>query len=153
MRQSRFLFVHLQLFTNGNDDCQSHCDTLSYTTHVLTTRGKSLSPPKVGVSRKQTINSTAYFCRSNQRHLTRPFSLIRRQKLISRAKQQARLSPSTLSPTAMGKTIAVELPIKPEYEKPSDKEEKANTSESEYSSLDDSDDALGKYIYKENVYE
>lgn len=48
----------------------------------------------------------------------------------------------------MGKSIAVELPIKSEFEKASDKEEKANASESEYSSLDDSDDDLGKYIRK-----
>lgn len=77
--------------------------------------------------------------------MARSFNLIRRQKLISRAKQQARLSPSTLSPTAMGKTIAIDLPTKPETEKTNDKEEKANTSESEYSSLEDDDDVRGKY--------
>lgn len=135
--------VHFQLFTNGNDDCQSHCDSLPFTAHVSTVRGKSLSPPKVATTRKQPINSNAYLCRT-PRHLARPFSFIRRQKLISRAKQ-ARLSPSTLSPTAMGKSIAIDLPTKAEAEKPCNKEDKANSSESEYSSLEDDDDVPGKY--------
>lgn len=143
-----------QLFTNGNDDSQSHCDAIAYTTHVTTTRGKSLSPPKVGAAnRKQTINSTTYYSRApNQRHLIRPFSLLRKQKLVSKAKQQARLSsPSSpspklpASPTAMGKAIA-KVELSPELaatEKPSEQDEKANSSESEYSSLEDDDDIQG----------
>lgn len=161
----------LQLFTNGNDNdsIQSqHCDTTAYTAHdvTTTTRGKSLSPPsKIGAaSRRQTIN----FTRSPiQRHsLIRPFSFLRKQKLLSKAKQQARLSslPSSPSPTAMGKTIAkVELLSSASLlkqaapttttttttntisDKPSDKgkkDEKANSSESEYSSLEDDDDDI-----------
>lgn len=148
-----YLPLILQLFTNGNNDSQSHCDATAYTTHVCTPRGKSLSPPKVGANRKQTISSPTYLSRNpNQRHLIRPFNLLRKQKLISKAKQQARLSsPSSpspklpASPTAMGKAIA-KVELSPELaatEKPSDQDEKANSSESEYSSLEDDDDVQG----------
>ncbi|XP_031617116.1 tubulin polyglutamylase TTLL4-like isoform X2 [Contarinia nasturtii] len=137
--------IDSDLYTNGSDDSQSHCNATAYTTHVSTTRGKSLSPPKVGASKKQTIHSNAYLNRAaNQRHIVRPFSILRKQKLISKAKQQAaRLSPSTPSPTAMGKSIAkIESPPpKPnDNEKPNETEDKVNSSESEYSSLEDDDD-------------
>lgn len=71
---------------------------------------------------------------------------MRRQKLITKAKQQARLSPTSPSPTAMGKTIAkIDSPPKQIVEIQCEKEEKANSSESEYSSLeDDDDDVYGK---------
>lgn len=85
--------------------------------------------------------------------MARPFSIIRRQKLISKAKQQARLSPQTLSPTfTMGKTIGKsESPVKVVSES-SEKEEKHNTSESEYSSLeDDDDDVQGKKKHKMHI--
>lgn len=131
---------------------------MAFVAHDTTTRGKSLSPPKIGTSRKQTINANAYFSRLNQRHLARPFSILRRQKLISKAKQQARLSPPSPSPTAMAKTIPniakIEPTPKQEPEKPHEKEkqnqkdkdneEKAHLSESEYSSLEDDDDIDGK---------
>lgn len=134
---------------------------MAFVAHDTTTRGKSLSPPKIGTSRKQTINANTYFSRLNQRHLARPFSILRRQKLISKAKQQARLSPSSPSPTAMAKTIPniakIEPTSKAEPEKPNENGEtgkqkqkengnevKANSSESEYSSLEDDDDGHGK---------
>lgn len=146
-----YLPLILQLFTNGNNDSQSHCDATAYTAHVCTPRGKSLSPPKVGANRKQTISSPTYFSRNpNQRHLIRPFNLLRKQKLISKAKQQARLS-SPSSPTAMGKTIAkVDLSPKPTNDKPIDTDDKANSSESEYSSLEDDDDIQGKRTINRN---
>lgn len=143
----------MQLFPTGNNDSQSHCNATAFTTHVNTTRGKSLSPPKVGAtSRKQTICSNAYYNRSsNQRHTTRPFSFLRKQKLIAKAKQQARLSPSATSPTAMGKAIArVETPpkqITPEKPATGEKDEKAILSDSEYSSLEDDDDVQGKNVH------
>lgn len=147
-----YLPLILQLFTNGNNDSQSHCDATAYTAHVTTPRGKSLSPPKVGANRKQTISSPTYFSRNpNQRHLIRPFNLLRKQKLISKAKQQARLS-SPSSPTAMGKTIAkVDLSPKPANDKPIENDDKANSSESEYSSLEDDDDIQGKRTINRNV--
>lgn len=155
----------MQLITNGNndDDSQSHCNATAYTTHVHTTRGKSLSPPKVAAFRKQTIHSTAYLSRSlNQRH-----TFLRKQKLIAKAKQQhlqlyqARLSPSATSPTAMGKSIArVEITPPKESTKTTtavavttdtaeklnaEKDtEKDNASDSEYSSLEDDDDVQGE---------
>lgn len=148
--------MKFQLYTNGCDDIQSHCNAAPDTTHVSTTRGKSLSPPKVGTSRKQTIHSNVYLNRAtNQRHITRPFSILRKQKLISKAKQQAaRLSPSTPSPTAMGKTIAKLEPLPSQAtdkEKPNETEDKANSSESEYSSLEDDDDVQGIFTFKKKI--
>lgn len=170
-----FVYTLLQLlYTNGssNDIHQSHCDPLAFTTHhnhhdeIKTIRGKSLSPPNLRPNRRQTIptSSYVYYNRSHQRYLIRPFSTIRRLKLLAKAKQQqaavtaARKSPlsSPLSPTArtdttMGKTIAnidlktasagdgsvaiVKQQPKDASGKPIDDE-----SDSEYSSLEDNDD-------------
>lgn len=166
-----FVYTILQLlYTNGssNDIHQSHCDPLAFTTHhhhhdeVKTIRGKSLSPPNLRPNRRQTIQTSSfiYYNRSHQRYLIRPFSTIRRQKLLAKAKQQqaavaaARKSPLS-SPlrtdTTMGKTIAnIDLKTasagdgsvailkhqpKDASEKPIDGE-----SDSEYSSLEDNDD-------------
>lgn len=114
-------------------------------------------------------SSSVYYNRSHQRYSIRPFSTSRRQKLVTKAKQvvaaaqAARQSPlsSPLSPTArkaatMGKTIAkIDLQtasaqatttiVKPttivnDAEKSIDKDEKRNSSDSEYSSLEDNDD-------------
>lgn len=145
-------FFSLQLLTNGNDDnsSQSHCNATAFTTHVNTARGKSLSPPKIGAIRKQTLHSNVYFNRSpNQRHIVRPFNFLRKHKIIAKAKQQARLSPSAISPTAMGKTIArVETPPKQTTPEKTlaEKEDKANASDSEYSSLEDDDDDQGRHV-------
>lgn len=136
---------------------------------VSTIRGKSLSPPNLRPNRRQTINNSTfiYYNRSHQRYLIRPFGTIRRQKLLAKAKQQAaaRHSPLTspLSPTArttttMGKTIAkIDLqtasagdgsiavlkkqqPTDAATEKSINNEDKGNSSDSEYSSLEDNDD-------------
>lgn len=170
----RLCTPHLQvLYTNGssNDIHQSHCDPLAFKTHhrhhdeVTTIRGKSLSPPNLRPNRRQTVSSSIYYNRSYQRYLIRPFSTIRRQKLLAKAKQQAaaRYSPlsSPLSPTArsatnMGKTIAKtdlqtatagngcitvsKQQLIDTAEKPIDKDDKVNSSDSEYSSLEDNDD-------------
>lgn len=132
-------------------------------------RGKSLSPPNLRPNRRQPINcnSSIYYNRSHQRYLIRPFSTIRRQKLLAKAKQATRQSPlSPLSPTArfpadMGKKIAkVDLKAAAEDaataiakqttdEKPIDKDDKGNASDSEYSSLEDNDDYdnnQGKFV-------
>lgn len=102
-----------------------------------------MSPPKIEATRKQTIYSNAYLSRiANQRHSVRPFCILRKQKLILKAKQQARLSTSSPIPTAMGKSISP-TPPKQTAEKPSEKDDKANSSESEYSSLEDDDDVEG----------
>lgn len=106
--------------------------------------------------------------------MVRPFSTIRRQKLLAKAKQvvaaaqAARQSPlSPLSPTArtpastMGKTIAkidlqtasaqatttIVKPTADDAEKSIDKDDKGNSSDSEYSSLEDNDndDNQGKF--------
>lgn len=142
-----FHFVCDQLFISGNNDSQSHCNATAFTTRDKTIRGKSLSPPKIGATRKQTIYSNAYLSRiANQRHSVRPFCILRKQKLILKAKQQARLSISSPSPTAMGKSIPPTSPPPPPKqtaEKPSEKDDKANSSESEYSSLEDDDDVEG----------
>lgn len=136
-----------------------------FTTHqhdeITTIRGKSLSPPNLRPNRRQTINSTSsvYYNRSHQRYLIRPFSTIRRQKLLAKAKQAARqsplspLSPTARTPTTMGKTIAkidlktssagdatAILKQQTDAEKPIDNADKGNSSDSEYSSLEDNDD-------------
>lgn len=167
------MYTFLQLlYTNGssNDIHQSHCDPLAFTTHhhhhrhddIKTIRGKSLSPPNLRPNRRQTIQTSSfvYYNRSHQRYLIRPFSTIRRQKLLAKAKQQqaARKSPlsSPLSPTArtdttMGKTIAnIDLKtasagdgsIAVLKKTPNGLSEKpiGDESDSEYSSLEDNDD-------------
>lgn len=155
------------LYTNGSssDIHQSHRDPLAFTTHpqhrdeIATIRGKSLSPPNLRPNRRQTIQSSSYvyYNRSHQRFLIRPFSTIRRQKLVAKAKQHQAAAalrksplPSPLSPT-MGKTIAnIDLKtatagdasIAAMKQQPKDASEKPidNESDSEYSSLEDNDD-------------
>lgn len=140
-----FFFFEFQLFQNGtDDDHQSLSNATVEYTHVasILARGKSLSPPKIIACRKQVITSSTLFNRTllAQRHLARPLNILRRQRLISKAKQQAKLSPS--SPSKMGKSIAVDNSQKiAKVISTSDKEAKANSSdESEYSSLEDDDD-------------
>lgn len=164
------------LYTNGssNDIRQSHCDPTALTTHhrhhddddeITTIRGKSLSPPNLRPNQRRQTISSVYYNRSHQRYLIRPFSTIRRQKLLAKAKQQAAARqsplPSPLSPTYrtatnMGKTIAktdlqtasaadgsvAVLKRQPTDNagKPLATEDKGNSSDSEYSSLEDNDD-------------
>lgn len=134
----------MQLFKNVTDEHQSFRGVPTEYTHeaVVSTRGKSLSPPKIGANRKQVITANALLSRSFlvQRHLARPLNILRRQKLISKAKQQARLSPS--SPSKMAKSIVPETTPKiSKVVSANDKEAKAHSSdESEYSSLEDDDD-------------
>lgn len=129
-----------QLF--DRDAYQSDCNAAAFTTHVPTTRGKSLSPPKVG-SKRQAVCSNYVSRTTNQRHIARPFCFLRKQKILLKAKQQLR---SPTNSTTMAKTIVKVEPatVKPVADKPSEKEEKANASDSEYSSLEDDDNVQGK---------
>ena len=117
-----------------------------------------------------TSNSSIYYNRGHQRYLIRPFNTTRRQKLLAKAKQVATAaavaavaaarqsplppsSPTSRTASAMGKTIAkidlqtasgedatTALKEQTNAEKPIDNEDKGNSSDSEYSSLEDDDD-------------
>lgn len=99
-------------------------------------RGKSLSPPKIGSNRLLSSSRSL-----TQRHLARPFHILRRQKFLQKVRQQANKSSSPRrSPTTMGKSIPKDIVIR-STEQPN---EKANASDdSEYSSLEDDDDVQG----------
>lgn len=127
----------MQLFENGSDDCLPQYNSADRTIYVKTIRGKSLSPPKIASNR---AFNTQFNRSLTPRHLARPLNILRKQKLLSKARQQAKLSPRH-SPTTMGKSIAKEIVIK-STDKPNDKAESGD--DSEYSSLEDDDDAQGK---------
>lgn len=139
----------MQLLENGSVECLSQYDTAGRTIYVKTVRGKSLSPPKIASNRKQIINSNVQFNRSlTQRHIVRPLNILRKQRLLSKARQQAKISPRH-NPTTMGKSIPKEIIIKPS-EQP---DEKAHSSdESEYSSLEDDDDVQGNFPLRPHTY-
>lgn len=124
------------------DENQSHCKASAHMTHVTIKRGKSLSPPKL--IRKQVIVSNALFNRCwAQRYPSRTQSFFRKQKIIAKAKQHARLSPLTVA-----KPIVNCQTSKPNSTTKSiETMEKGNFSdESEYSSLEDDDDFQGNFV-------
>lgn len=130
----------VQAFEISSDDCLSLPDAVGRTIYVKVPRGKSLSPPKIGSNRLSSYRSLS------QRHLARPFHILRRQKFLQKVRQQANKSSSSRhSPTTMGKSIPTDIVIKL-TEQPN---EKANESDdSEYSSLEDDDDVQGKLTYR-----
>lgn len=129
-----------QSHENDVDEHSSQCDTSARVLHAPLKRGKSLSPPQQA-RRQQLVASTNLGRYSSYRYV-RPLSVARKQKILFRARL-ARSSPPTAeqSPVKSPKmTVKVEAT--------ETKTEEVNDDEdSEYSSLEDYDDSLGKRFF------